>query len=69
MENNLSVQRASPGGHLGSQAMASGRRPSTSQGVWTPAGKRKGRGSRGSPGSSPVNQGKKYRGEEWVWEQ
>ena len=63
LENSLS--RASPGGHLGSQVMTSGRRPSTSEEAWTPAGKRKGRGSRGSP----EIQDKRFREGEWSWGQ
>ena len=65
---NLSVERASPGDHLGSQVSTNGRRPSVSQEQWTPAKKRKSRGSKGSQGS-PDNQVKKGREEgEWVWQ-
>ena len=66
LENSLS--RASPGGHLGSQVLTRGRRPSTStsQETWTPVGKRKGRGSRGSP---EMDQDKRFREGEWDWKQ
>ena len=63
-----SLSRASPGGHLGSQVLTRGRRPSTStsQETWTPVGKRKGRGSRGSP---EMDQDKRFREGEWDWKQ
>jgi hypothetical protein len=65
---NLSVERASPGDHLGSQVSTNGRRPSVSQEQWTPTKKRKSRGSKESQGS-PDNQVKKGREEgEWVWQ-
>ena len=68
VELNLSVGRASPGDHLGSQVSTNGRRPSVSQEQWTPAKKRKSRGSKGSQGS-PDNQMKKGREEgDWVWQ-
>ena len=60
------LQRSSPGGQLGSQFRIAGRRPSVSQEQWTPAGKRKSRGYKGSPGS-PASKDKKSREEDWVW--
>ena len=63
LENSLS--RSSPGGNLGSQVLTNGRRPSVSQEAWTPAGKRKGRGSKGSP----EIQEKRFREGEWSWGQ
>ena len=76
-EAHLTVQRASPKGQLGSQVSTNGRRPSTCQQQWTQVGKRKGRGSRGSP-VSPDNLGKKFRDEghtvnpfmtgDWEWD-
>ena len=66
IESSLLLQRSSPGGQLGTQVTASGRRPSVSQEQWTPASKRKSRGSKGSPGS-PVNKDKRSKEDNWVW--
>ena len=66
IESSLLLQRSSPGGQLGSQVTASGRRPSVSQEQWTPSVKRKTRGSKGSPGS-PANKDKKSKEGDWVW--
>ena len=66
-ESAILLQRSSPGGNLGSQVTASGRRPSLSQEQWTPAAKRKSRGSKGSPGS-PSNKDKKSKEVDWVWD-
>ena len=60
-ESAILLQRSSPGGNLGSQVTASGRRPSLSQEQWTPAAKRKSRGSKGSPV-------KKSKDVDWVWD-
>ena len=59
-----SLGRASPGGHLGGLIVTSGRRPSVSQEQWTPTGKRKGRGSKGTP----ETQDKRFKEGDWTWE-
>ena len=65
--SELLVERSSPGGLLGSQVSISGRRESISQEQWrTPTTKRN-RSSRGSP-TSPGNQDKRSREQDWVWD-